>query len=297
VVQQGALPKPAKIAVLRLEQEDANEAFQQVLSVLDDAGYSIVYREPIAQLNFANAVEKVKAVGATHVINLMPFAYFGQFPALATKAGLTLRYVMLGIGPTTCDAGSARQIAFSELDGATCVTHWNDSRLEVTNIKTKDTAFEAQCRADFEKIYRTQPIGKGFSPIVKTNPGVPYPGLKDATGKFLDMDQSYRECTLANLVTIGVTGAGPNLTKETFRAALYAEHELDAAGVAAGVGTLAPGKPWLAAHVQSVRLAPRPDGSFAGAADANGVYGSRCLTPMSCFRVAPNTIVPLTYTL
>jgi hypothetical protein len=100
-----------------------------------------------------------------------------------------------------------------------------------------------------------------------------------------------------NMVKIGITGAGGNLTKKTFQEALFKQKEFDAAGLAGGKGTLAANKLWLASNVQEVRVTAKPTSTFADPVDANGLYGGKCLSPLSCFRTVPNTIVPLTYTL
>ena len=183
---------------------------------------------------------------------MLNFTNFGVFPPEATKAGLTLKYSMLEISSGMCTSFAAGQLP-PEMDGAPCVTHWNNFRLDTTGTKATDTPFEAQCRTDFEATYKTQPVGKGFPPITKTNPGVPYPGFKDATGKQLDMDQSYYECNLMNIVKVGITGAGGNLTKKTFQEAIFKQKDFDAAGIAGGKGTLAANKLWLASNVQQVR--------------------------------------------
>ena len=307
VKNQTLLPKTGKIAILRSDYDFATAAYNEVDKVLKREGYNVVFSDAIkianlltadANKNVALQVEKVKAGGATHVINMLPFTNFTVFPPEATKAGLSLKYSILEISSGMCTAFSAGQLP-PELQDAPCVTHWNNFRLDTTNAKATDTAFEAQCRTDFEATYKSTPVGTPattYPPIVKTTPGVPYPGFKDATGKQLDMDQSYYECNLMNLVKQGITGAGGNLTKKTFQAALFKVGSFDVAGIAGGKGTVAANKPWLASSVQQVQVTANPDGFKAGA-DANGLYQGKCLSPLSCFRTIPGSVVPLTYTL
>jgi len=299
------LPKTAKVAVLRSDWDFSTEAFAEVDKVLKRDGFTVVFSEAIktanlptadANKNVALAVEKVKAGGATHVVSMLNFTNFGVFPPEATKAGLTLKYSMLEISSGMCTAFSAGQLP-PEMDGAPCVTHWNNFRLDTAGAKATDTPFEAQCRADFEATYKTNPVGKGFPTITKTTPGVPYPGFKDATGKQLDMDQSYYECNLMNIVKTGITGAGGNLTKKTFQEAIFKKKDFDAAGIAGGKGSLAANKLWLASSVQQVLVTAKPTATFADPVNAAGLYGGKCLSPLSCFRTVPNTVVPLTYTL
>ncbi|MEO8695862.1 MAG: ABC transporter substrate-binding protein [Acidimicrobiales bacterium] len=300
------LPKTAKVAVLRSDYDYATDAYNEVDKILKRESYNVVYTDAIkianlptadANKNVALAVEKVKAAGATHAISMLNFTNFVVFPPEATKAGLTLKYSMIEISAGMCIAFSAGQLP-PEMDGAPCLTHWNNFRVDTTGAKTTDTPFEAQCRKDFEAAYAAPgALGKDLPAVTKTIPGVPWPGFKDATGKQLDPDQSYFECTLMNVVKIGITGAGGNLTKKTFQDALFKQKDFDAAGVAGGKGTLAANKFWLAANVQQVQVTSRTTAQFADPVDANGLYGGKCPSPLSCFRTVPNSVTPLTYTL
>ena len=300
------LPKTGKIAVLRSDWDYATDAYNEVDKVLKREGYTVVFNDAIkianlptadANKNVALAVEKVKAGGATHVISMLNFTNFVVFPPEATKAGMSLKYSMIEISAGMCIAFSAGQLP-AEMDGAPCLTHWNNFRVDVNGVKTEDTPFEAQCRKDFEDAYKApEALGKGLPAVTKTVPGVPWPGFKDATGKQLDPDQSYFECTLMNVVKIGITGAGGNLTKKTFQEALFKHKDFDAAGVAGGKGSLAANKLWLASNVQTVQVTAKPTSTFADPVAANGLYGGKCPSPLSCFRTVPNSVVPLTYTL
>jgi len=305
ILAKDATLKTAKVAVLRSDWDFATEAFTEVDKVAKAAGINFVFSDAIkvanlptadANKNVALAVEKVKASGATSVISMLNFTNFTVFPTEATKAGLTLKYNILEISSGMCTSFSAGQLP-PEMNGATCVTHWNNFRLDNTGAKATDTPFEAQCRKDFEATYAAvDSVGKGYPAITKTNPGVPYPGFKDGTGTQLDMDQSYYECTFMNVVKTGITGAGGNLTKKTFQEAIYKVGLFDVAGIAGGKGSLSANKPWLASNVQQVAVTVNPDGFKAGK-DANGLYQGKCLSPLACFRTVPNTVTPLTFTL
>ena len=202
----------------------------------------------------------------------------------------------LDIASGMCQTFTASQLP-PELDGSVCITHWSNMRWDTNGTVTSDTPFEAQCRKEFEEIYTKNPIGKGFPPLTKTVAGVSYPGIKDGTGKQIDMDQSYYECGLMAIVKAGIEGAGANLTKKTFQEAIYKKKEFEGPGLAGGKGTIEANKPWLASNVQQIVVTNNPNG-FTGAADAKGLYGpGRCPSPLSCFRVVPNSVVPLTYRL
>ena len=299
-----ALPKTAKLAVLTGDFDFQKDAYLEVDKVLKRDGFSIVYNDAIkvanlptveANKNVALAVEKVKTAGATHVLNMLPFTNFGVFPTEATKAGLTLKYLMVDISSGMCQTFTASQLP-QELDGALCLTHWNNMRWDTGGNLAADTPFEATCRKEFEEIYTKNPIGKGFPPLTKTNPGVSYPGIKDGTGKQVDMDQSYYECGLMAVIKAGIEGAGGNLTKKTFQDAIFKKKEFDAPGLAGGKGTIEANKPWLASNVQQMLVTTNPQG-FTGGPDAKGLYQGRCPSPLGCWRLVPNSVVPSTYRL
>jgi len=196
-----------------------------------------------------------------------------------------------------CQTFTASQLP-QELDGALCLTHWNNFRYDTAGVLAQDTPSEAQCRKDFEDIYTKNPIGKGFPALTKTNPGVSYPGIKDAAGKQIDMDQSYYECGLMAVVKAGIQGAGANLTKKTFQDAIFAKKTFDAPGLSGGTGTIAANKPWLGSNVETVVVTTNPNGFKPGTtADATGLYDGKCPSPLGCWRVVPNSVVPSTFTL
>jgi ABC-type branched-subunit amino acid transport system substrate-binding protein len=302
-----ALPKTAKIAVLRGDWDFQTEAYNEVDKVLKRDGFTQSYSEAIkvanlsatdSSKNVALSVEKVKAAGATHVINMLPFTQFGIFPTESTKAGLSLKYLMLDISSGMCQTFTASQLP-QELDGALCLTHWNNMRWDTSGTVAADTPAEAQCRKEYDEIYTKNDVGKGFGKLTKSNPGVSYPGIKDATGKQVDMDQSYYECALMGVVRVGIEGAGANLTKKTFQEAIFKKKDFEAPGLAGGKGTIEANKPWLGSNVQQIVVTTNPTGfTPAGAPDAKGLYGpGRCPSPLGCWRIVPGSVVPATYRL
>ena len=301
-----ALPKTAKLAVLRGDWSFQTEAYNEVDKVLKRDGFTQSYNEAIkvanlsatdAARNVALSVEKVKAAGATHVLNMLPFTNFGVFPTEATKAGLSLKYLFVDISSGMCQTFTASQLP-QELDGALCLTHWNNMRWDTSGTLAADTPFEAQCRKEYDEIYTKNDVGKGFGKLTKSNPGVSYPGIKDATGKQIDMDQSYYECGLMAVVKAGFDGAGANLTKKSFQEAIFKKKDFEAPGLAGGKGSIAANKPWLASNVQQIVVTTNPTGFNPGTtADAKGLYAGRCPSPLGCWRIVPNSVVPATYTL
>ena len=299
--------KGGKLAVLRGDWEFQVDAWAESEKVLKAASITPVFSEPIkvanlsatdAARNVALTVEKVKASGATHVINQLPFTNFIVFPTEATKAGLKLQYAMIDISAGMCQTFTASQLP-AELEAAPCMTHWNNMRWDTTGTLAQDTSFEAQCRKDYEAIYGGKPVGKGdFANRIydKSNPGVSYPGIADGTGKYINMDQSYYECGMMAFVKAGLEGAGGNLTKKTFQEAIFKKKDFEAPGLAGGKGTLEANKPWLASNVQQIIVTTNPQG-FSGGPDAKGLYQGKCPSPLGCWRIVPGSVVPLPFKL
>jgi hypothetical protein len=143
VKNPAVLPKTAKVAVLRSDYDYATDAYAEVDKILKRENYNVVYSEAMkianlptadANKNVALAVEKVKAAGATHAISMLNFTNFVVFPPEATKAGLTLKYSMIEISAGMCIAFSAGQLP-PEMDGAPCLTHWNNFRVDTAGTK------------------------------------------------------------------------------------------------------------------------------------------------------------------
>ncbi len=297
--------KSGKVAILRGDNEFQADAFTEAEKVFKAQGINIVFSDAIKianipateQLkNVALSVEKVKAAGATHVVNMIQFTAFGSFPVEATKAGLNLKYAFIDISSGMCQTFTASQLPAS-LEGAPCTTHWNNMRWDTTGTVATDTPAEAQCRKDYEATYGGKPVGKDFPVYTKSNPGVAYPGIKDGQGKQIDMDQSYYECGMMAVVKAGFEGAGANLTKKTFQEAIFKKKDFEAPGLAGGKGSMSANKPWLASNVQEIVVTTNPDGFKAGP-DSKGLYGpGRCPSPLGCWRTVANSTKPLTFTL
>lgn len=296
------LPKDAKIAVLRGDAQFQIDAWEAMEPALESAGYTdLVFTDALrvanlpaadAARNVVLSVEAVRNSGATHVLNMLPFTNYLPFPAEAEKAGLDLQYVSIDISSGGCIAFTASQ-ASPQLDGTPCVTSWDNFRVSEDGKVQEDTEFEAQCRTEYEEAYE----GHSFPnwELTKTVPGVPWPGLSDATGKRLDADQPYFECTMMHILKAAFEQAGADLTHESLAEALYSMDSFDVAGASNGEGSLAENKPFVATALQFVTLAYN---NFADPVDANGLYGGKCLSPLSCWRTAATPKwTPITATL
>ena len=282
------LPKGARVGILRPNSQVGTDSYEAARKVIDAAGYKVVFSDAIKTLgldgtvqaqNVRLAVPQMQDAGVTHVVNMLPFTNFGVFPDEAKKSGFNPRYVQFEIGPGQCTAFSATQ-GSPTLDGASCATTFDQFRLDINGVVSKDTPFEAQCRTDTEAFTG-----------VKTTPGVPfgYSLFKDVDGNSFADDQNYLECGWAYQAKAALDKAGANLTKKTFKDALYSAGEHPVAGFSNGKGLFAADKPFEATAIHFVvYTAGDPKASRL-----QGLYG-KCLINTNCYRTLLSPWVPIT---
>ena len=136
-----------------------------------------------------------------------------------------------------------------------------------------DTAFEAQCRKDYDEMNN-----------FKSQYGVPYGGVTDADDKRLIEDSPGLECSWANVLKDVLAKAGANPTRKSFNEAMATMTSFPLANMSNGRGSFGPDKPYAATAMQTVRFAV---GDARSSALAN-LYG-KCLVPANCFRTAVPT--------
>jgi Periplasmic binding protein len=280
------IPTGSRIGVLRGNAKFQGDAWDRVKKVLDDKGYKVVFSDPVvsdgvdtatAAANVRLAVPKMQDAGVTVVLHMMNFTSGSAFGPEALKSGFKPRYVMLEVGSGQCTAFSAGQWQ-AMMDKMTCATSFDQFRVNKQGQIQKDTPFEAQCRKDEETLYG-----------VATSPGIPYGSftIKDAQGNTFQDDQSYLICGFMAAAKTAFEKAGANLTKASFKSALYAVGEHPVAGISNGKGSFSEKKPWESTQLQFVEFqAADPVAQKTG--KVGGFYG-RCLTPSGCWRTIPGT--------
>ncbi len=282
------IPKSARIGFLRPNTQVGADAYEAARKVLDAAGYKIVFSDAIQTLgldtptqnqNVRLAVPKMQDAGVTQVVNMLAFTAFNAFPDEAKKSGFNPRYTQFEIGPGQCTAFSATQ-GSPTLDGATCATAFDNFRMDTSSVIAKDTPFEAQCRKDTEE----------FTGL-KTSPGIPFGSatLKDVDGNSFQDDQAYLECGWAYQAKAALDKAGANLTKKTFKDALYSAGEHPVAGFSNGKGLFAADKPFEATAIHYVVFTA----GDPKASKLQGLYG-KCLVNSNCYRTLASAWVPIT---
>lgn len=289
-VKSGAIPRDAKVGVLRGNLSNQVDAYARAKKVLDDAGIKIAFDDVVntATTDAGTAanlvrltVPKMQDAGVTHVLVMLPFTNSVVFPPEARRSGFNPKYAMVDISSGMCTAFSGGQ-GGPELDGATCATQWDMFHLDDKGVVRQDSAFEAQCRKEYDEMNN-----------FKSQYGVPYGGATDVDSRRLIEDSPGLECTWANVVRDALTKAGSNLTRKTFNDAMATMRDFPVANMSNGKGSLSADKPFAATAFQSVRFTV----GDARASALGGLYG-KCLVPANCFRTAaPQVWSPITQNL
>lgn len=216
----------------------------------------------------AAAVGSFRANGVEHVFVATPFTENTGFWAAAAAAGLS--FTLLDTSSSGCSTfGLSRAPAAAV--GSECVTAYDHPVVEGEGIRP-DTEFEAECRAFFDESFAEYYGGNSM-------PGVPAgQKITDVNGRELISDYTPQECTIANILYQALSNAGINPTRESLIDAALALGEVPIALMGGGVGSLAPGKAFVADQLHTVRVqAASPD----VAPDDAGLYNG-CPAPVNC---------------
>ena len=215
----------------------------------------------------AAAVAVFQAEGAVHTFVATPFTETQGFWGAAAAAGL--KFSLLDTSSSGCSAfGLSRAPAAAV--GSDCVTAYDHST--DGNTLRADTEFEAECRAFYDESFSEYYGGP-------SNSGVPAGNIyTDANGKTLISDYTPQECALANIINLGLTAAGTNPTRQSYIDAVLNLGEVPLALAGGGTGKFAPGKPFAANALHTVRITAA---ALDTAPDANGLYNG-CAAPVNC---------------
>ena len=215
----------------------------------------------------AAAVAVFEAEGAVQTFVSTPFTETQGFWGAAAAAGL--KFSLLDTSSSGCSAfGLSRAPAAAV--GSDCVTAY-DHATDGTSIRP-DTEFEAACRSFYDESFSDYYGGP-------SNPGVPAGNVyTDVNGKTLISDYTPQECALANIMNLGLTAAGVNPTRQSYIDAVLNLGEVPLALAGGGTGKFAPGKPFAANALHTVRITAA---AIDTAPDANGLYNG-CAAPVNC---------------
>ncbi|MFZ9158516.1 MAG: ABC transporter substrate-binding protein [Ilumatobacteraceae bacterium] len=245
-------------------------------ATLEDAGF-VVERANLNSVSGDNAaineegataVGNFVAAGAVHVLVATPFTENTGFWTKAAEAQLP--FTLLDVSSSGCSPFGLSADRAATAVGSSCTTAFDHST-DGTAIRA-DSEFEAACRANFDENF-TEYYGGPSSP------GVPAGRvITDVAGKVLNSDYTPQECSLSNIIKLGLEAAGVNPTRASFIEAIQNLGDVPLALIGGGTGTFAPGKPFAANAVHVVKVTKAAADT---AADANGLYNG-CAAPVNC---------------
>lgn len=245
-------------------------------ATLEDAGF-VVSRAELNSVSGDNAaineegavaVGNFVAEGAVHVLVATPFTENTGFWTKAAEAQLP--FTLLDVSSSGCSPFGLSADRAAAAVGSSCTTAFDHST-DGTSIRP-DTEFEAACRANFDENFTEYYGGP-------SNPGVPAGRqLTDSAGKVLNSDYTPLECTISNILKLGLEAAGVNPTRASFIEAILGLGDVPLALTGGGTGTFAPDKPYAANAVHVVKVTAA---NAQTPADANGLYNG-CAAPVNC---------------
>jgi ABC-type branched-subunit amino acid transport system substrate-binding protein len=245
-------------------------------AALEEAGF-VVTRAELNSVSGDNAaineegavaVGNFVAEGAVHVLVATPFTENTGFWTKAAEADLS--FTLLDVSSSGCSPFGLSADRAATAVGSSCTTAFDHST-DGTAIRP-DSEFEAACRANFDENFTEYYGGP-------SNPGVPAGRqLTDTAGTVLNSDYTPQECSISNIIKLGLEAAGVNPTRASFIEAILGLGDVPLALIGGGTGTFAPGKPFAANAVHVVKVTAA---NAQTAPDANGLYNG-CAAPVNC---------------
>lgn len=245
-------------------------------ATLEEAGF-VVTRAELNSVSGDNAaineegavaVGNFVAEGAVHVLVATPFTENTGFWTKAAEADLP--FTLLDVSSSGCSPFGLSADRAATAVGSSCTTAFDHST-DGTAIRP-DSEFEAACRANFDENFTEYYGGP-------SNPGVPAGRqLTDTAGTVLNSDYTPQECSISNIIKLGLEAAGVNPTRASFIEAILGLGDVPLALIGGGTGTFAPGKPFAANAVHVVKVTAA---NAQTAPDANGLYNG-CAAPVNC---------------
>ena len=265
----------AKIGVVANNGPMISSAGKAAAERLKAAGYEpqVIETNSLGGDNAATNEEGAAAVGtflANGVVHAFLATPFTENTGFWNAAKDKMPYTMLDTSSSMCSAfGLSRSPG--DAAGSVCATTYDHSTSEGKGIRP-DTEFEAECRAFNDENFTEYYGGP-------SNSGVPAgQKLTDSDGKVLISDYPPLECTLSNIIHLGLDAAGVNPTRQSFIDAVLNLGEVPMALASDGKGLFAPGKPYAATMVHTIRVA---QASVEVKAGPDGTYNG-CAAPVNC---------------
>ena len=274
VAKRNLVPKGSKIGILSSNDLGVKAAGDALEKGLKKYGYATTKVElntlsgdaTAANRESAAAVATFKAAGVDTVFDGVPFTYTSGFFQELQRSNAGIKTFVVDDAPSMCTIFGASRIP-AEAQGTPCLTASDTRALPTKDCIKPDSAFEAKCRATFDKTFNE-----------KSQPGVPS-GDVTAGGVVYteDVDMSY--CNIVNLLMPAMKKAGKNLTWAKVAKHLGETGSAPAGYLSNGEGTLAKNKRYFADNIHLVTLV---GANAQTPKDAKGLFNG-CPAPTSCF--------------
>ena len=287
-IKAGQIPKGAAVGVLSGNGPEHVAAVAAAKTALEANGNKIT----VAQINTlqgdpgiqntesAAAVNTFKAAGITNAVIALQFTASGGF--WDNAGGNNWQFTFLDVASSMCTAYGAKSLKPSAVGGV-CYTVFGDSTTSDGKIRT-ETDFEKECRAHFDKISANDFGG------AKSYIGVPSGETRTLPdGSKVSSDAPPNDCTLSNVLKLGLEKAGKNLTRESFMKAVRGLGDLPVALGSDGKGSQVTGKTYIATLTHGDKLTAAPTGT---AKNANGTYNN-CPVDIQCWVPVSATWYPI----
>jgi len=288
-IKSGQIAKGAAVGILSGNGPEHVAAVSAAKTALEANGNKVT----VAQINTlqgdpgiqntesAAAVNTFKAAGLANVVIALQFTASGGF--WDNAAGNGWKFTFLDVASSMCTAYGAKSLKPSAVGGI-CYTVFGDSTSFEGKLRV-ETDFEKECRAHFDKISANDFGG------VKSTPGIPSGETRTMPdGTKASSDSPPNECTLTNVVKLGLEKAGKKLTREGFMKAVRGLGSLPVALGSDSKGSQATGKTYIADFIHGDKLTAAPTGT---AKNANGTYNN-CPADIQCWVPVDAVWYPIT---
>lgn len=274
VTKQKLVPKTAKIGILASNEPGQKAGTDALAAQLKRNGYNVVSQvesnvlsgdTALQNRESSAAVGTFQAAGVDTVFIGNPFTSTQGYFQEAQRSGASFKTFVIDGASSMCTIFAAGRIP-GEAAGIPCLTSADTRAVPTKDGVKKDTAAEAQCRADFDKAF-----------AATSQPGVPS-GDVTAGGVTYSEDFAANECQIMRLLLPAIKKAGKKPTWAKIQANLE-KTSGPAIYLSGGEGSFNKKKHYFADNLHLVVL---NQANAQTAKDANGTFNG-CPAPVNCW--------------
>jgi len=276
IAKKKIVPKTAKVGLLTTNDPGGVSAGDALEKGLKKNGYTITSRVVInalaADAALSNrestaAVQTFKDQGVDTVFTGVQQSQLVGFWQEQARSNAGFDSFIIDDAPNMCTLFSASRNP-AETEGVPCLTASDTRALQAKNGVKPDSKFEAKCRSTSDAA-----LGE------KSQVGVPG-GDVVVAGVTYTQDMPYTACTMSNIITTALKGAGKNPTWDGVVKAVEGMTSVPMAYFSDGTGSFSKGKHYA---VDNVHLVAMNRATTATPQDAATKTFNGCPAPTSCW--------------